>query len=207
MRHVIAGIGHDCSLKGWITGPLIEVKILKTLDLFFKGKWQVLQMSLWQLNVHYRIQVLHIGVSSVLRLFSSLMSGYISEHGVLFRATFTFLLLCRGSWRDSNWVCTTVVTQWRLFLCFFFLNESSNWFLFCFVFVFFWKESEIYIAVSFLILSTSQFFLSLTSFQQTLKTFYYWMVKNVSELVGQHFWYTPWSDCFASIVVMGSAKI
>lgn len=32
------------------------------------------------------------------------------------------------------------------------------------------------------------------------------MVKNVSELVRQHFWYTPWSDCFASIVVMGSAK-
>lgn len=32
------------------------------------------------------------------------------------------------------------------------------------------------------------------------------MVKNVSEFVRQHFWYTPWSDCFASTVVMGSAK-
>jgi len=47
-------------------------------------------------SLKHSSSVLHVGVSPVLRLFSAFMSRYISEHGVLFRTMFTFLLL-RGS--------------------------------------------------------------------------------------------------------------
>lgn len=154
MRHVIAGIGHDCSMKSWITGPLIKVKILKTLKFFLKASGEFCRCSWgsWVL------------ITLFCRSFPCLKTVSLDV-----RIHF-------WTWGDCVCICTALRGNWRGIV------PSLHWsgngveiLDFCMKLVtgfsctFFLMGSEIYFRIFFPILfSVPHFFLSLTSFLQAL---------------------------------------